>query len=502
MSNIRRQSIISSGVVYFGFALGFLNTYLFTREGSGFTKEAYGLVNVFVALGNIMYSFANLGMTAYINKFFPYYKENVEDRKSDLITWALLTSFIGFLMVVAGGWIFKDLVIRKYGTNAPDLVKYYRWVFPFGMGLTFFSLLEAFSWHLKKVVLTNFLREVLFRLFTTILILFFGWGMIRSYDVFIKTYALTYLLLAAILLLILRREQLLHFNLTPSKVTQKFKKKIVALASFFWSGTLVYSISSVFDTLIIAAVMPNGLAFSGIYSLAQNIASLIQAPQRGIVSSSIAALSQAWKQKDMERIDRIYHRSSINQILFSVGMFILIWLNFKDGVYTFHLQKDYLLAQEVFLFIGLMRMIDMGTGVNAQIIATSIFWKFEFLTGILLLLLTLPMNYMLTKYFGVTGPAISNLISFTIYNAIRYYFLYKKFRLQPFRINALYAIFGGVISYFICAYLFQNYHGFWAMTFRSSAFILLYGGMIVGLKLTPDLKPVIDTVRKKLNVQR
>ncbi|MBI3882851.1 MAG: hypothetical protein HY305_01140, partial [Sphingobacteriales bacterium] len=47
MSQIRRQSIISSVVVYFGFALGFLNTYLFAREG-GFSKEEYGLTGIFI----------------------------------------------------------------------------------------------------------------------------------------------------------------------------------------------------------------------------------------------------------------------------------------------------------------------------------------------------------------------------------------------------------------------------------------------------------------------
>ena len=50
---------------------------------------------------------------------------------------------------------------------------------------------------------------------------------------------------------------------------------------------MVFTISIVFDTIIIAAVLPDGLALAGIYTLAQNIASLIQAPQRGVISSSI-----------------------------------------------------------------------------------------------------------------------------------------------------------------------------------------------------------------------
>jgi hypothetical protein len=53
----------------------------------------------------------------------------------------------------------------------------------------------------------------------------------------------------------------------------------------------------------------------------------LQAPQRGIIASSTAALAQAWKDKDMAKINRIYHRSSINQLIFAVGMFTLIYKN-------------------------------------------------------------------------------------------------------------------------------------------------------------------------------
>ncbi|HEY1115122.1 MAG TPA: lipopolysaccharide biosynthesis protein, partial [Chitinophagaceae bacterium] len=76
MSTIRRQSIISSLIIYFGFAIGALNTYLYTRKG-GFTEAEYGLTGMFIAVANIMYSVANLGMPAYINKFFPYYNAHL-----------------------------------------------------------------------------------------------------------------------------------------------------------------------------------------------------------------------------------------------------------------------------------------------------------------------------------------------------------------------------------------------------------------------------------------
>lgn len=501
MSQIRKQSIISSLVVYIGFAIGFFNTYLFTREG-GFTQEQYGLTGIFIAVANIMFSFANLGMPSYIHKFYPYYHDNLEPEKNDQLTWTLIFSLLGFCLVTIGGILFKDLVIRKYGTNSPDLVKYYYYIFPFGLGLTLFSNLEAFAWQAKKAVLSNYLKELQFRLLTTILILLSFTGIIASFDLFIKLYSFTYLIIAAILLTYLLWKKMAHITFSVSRVSRKFFKKILTLISFVYGGSLVFTISMVIDTIIIAAVLPNGLAMAGIYTLAQNIASLIQAPQRGIISSSLSALSKAWKDKDMKRIDRIYHSSSINQLIFSSGMFALIWLNFSDAIPAFGMQRGYQEAMWVFFYIGMMRIVDMGTGVNSQIINTSVYWRFDFLTGVVLLALTLPLNYLLTKNIGVTGPAIANLVTFTIYNAIRYGFLIRKFNLQPFTVKTLYTIILAVICFYACYLLYHNLHGFAGMISRSITFLVLFTGGTIILKLSPDVMPVWNTLQKKLGIKK
>ncbi len=501
MSQIRRQSIISSVMVYFGFALGFLNTYLFTKEG-GFTKEQYGLTGVFIAIATLMFSFANLGMPSYIYKFYPYYNDNLDKKRNDILSWALLFSLIGFCIVAVSGIYFQDVVIRKFG-NSPELVKYYHWVFPFGLGLTLFGILESYAWQLKKAILTNFLREVQFRLFTTILIVLTFAGLLSSFDIFIKIYSFTYLAVALMLLVYMLAKGYIHLTFTPSIVSRKFFKKILTLVVFVYSGSLVFSISSVFDSLVIAAVLKNGLAAVAIYSLAQNIASLIQAPQRGIIASSIGALSQAWKDKDMPRLQRIYKQSSINQLIFAVGMFSLIWLNFADGVFTFKMQKGYLDAKWIFFYIGLYRIIDMGTGVSSQIIGTSTRWKFEFYTGLILLLLTLPLNYVLTKYFlAELGPAVANLFSFTVYNALRFWFLKTNYKLQPFTKQTLYTIVLGAACYYVCYFLFDRFYGFTWIVVRSISFLILYVSGTLLLKLSADVLPIWQNMIKKVGIKK
>lgn len=497
MSTIRRQSIISSVIVYIGFALGFFNTYLFTRQG-GLTKEEYGLTTTFIAIASIMYSVASLGMPAYVVKFFPYYKAHLPNRKNDQFAWSLIITCIGFLLVLVVGVSFKPVLIDKIFANSPELPKYFYWSFIFGFGYTIYLLLESFAWQYREAVMSNFLREVLFRLLTTVLIVLATLQVIKSFDVFIGIYSFGYVITATVMLIFLIKKNELSFHPSRSNVTKRFRKKIIQLSSYIWGGSLVFNVANVFDMIVIAAVMPNGMAYAGVFALAQNISSLIQAPQRAIVSSSIGPLSQAWKEKNYAKINRIYHRSSINQLIFSIAMFSLIWMNFDDGISTFHLQPTYHAAKIVFLYIGFTKIVDMGTGLNAQIISTSTFWRFEFVSGIILLSLTLPMNYELTKIYGVVGPAFSNLISFTIYNLIRYLFLLKKFKMQPFDAKSAYSLLLGGVSFLLAYFLFNDQSGFIWIVARSFVFLGVYLTGIFALNLTPDALPVLLTLKKKI----
>jgi len=389
-------------------------------------------------------------------------------------------------------------VIRKFSNQSPEVVKYYHWFFFFGFGLSFYSLLEAYAWQLKRSVLTNYFREVQLRLFNILLVVLLYLGILKSFDAFIKLYAVGYVLLAVCLVVVLVARNEIHLTVRVSKVTRRFLRKIVAQASLVWSGQMLYNISSFFAQIVIAAVVPGGLTYVGIYSLAQIVASLVQAPQRAVIAASIGPLAQAWKDKDLKRIDRIYRRSAINQLVFSVGMFLLIWMNFREGVLTFHLNKDFLLAQAPFLYIGLRWVVDMGTGVTNQIIGTSTFWRFDFFTGVTLVAITLPLNYILTKAIGFTGPAIADLVTFSIYNVIRWVFLYRKFKMQPFTAKTLYTLLLGVAAWWICQALFSGMSGVVGIILRSAVFIAFYGGGALALRLSEDVGPVWQTVKKRL----
>lgn len=500
MSSIRRQSIISSVVIYIGFAVGLLNTYLFAKEGI-FLDSQFGLYNAFIAIATIMMAFANLAMPSFIYKFYPYYREYAGGKKNDLLTLAIAISVIGFILVTIAGFTFKELIVRKYGTNAPEIVTFYNWIFPLGLGLTVYTILEAYAWQLQKSVFTNYLKEVQWRLFTTVLIILFATGVINSFDLFIKLFAFSYPFIALTLLLYLLFTRKINFTFKLSKATRRFSKSIVRLCAFVYGGSLIFTISQVFDSLLISSVLDDALSKLAVYSVGQSIVAMIQVPQRGIIAASISHLSQAWKDKNMALIQRVYQRSSINQLIFACGLFSLIILSFTDAVYTFQLKGTYLNAYYVVILLGLTKIIDMGTGVNAQIIGTSTYWRFEMLSGVALLLVMLPSNYFLTKEFDITGTALANLISISVYNAIRIIFLWKKFKLFPFTMQSLYTLLLAAACYSICHFAFMNIHGFAGMFLRSIAFIILYATGAIGMKLSPDIIPVMQTIKKKIGLR-
>lgn len=499
MSQIRRQSIISTIFVYAGFAIGFVNTFLFTRQGSVFTPSEYGLTSIFIAVGNLMYAFSNLGMIAAVYKFHPYYESNLPRNKNDLLTWAMVVSFTGFGFVILAGWIFKDLVIQKFGANSPMFVQYYLWVFPFGFCILLFSLLEVFAWNLRKSILTTFLREMMVKVFTLSLILLISFKVIPTFEQFIKFYAFTYGVSAFFLLGYLLYTGSFELTFSVSRVTKKFYKKIASYASLIYVGSVVLMIAQFIDTLVIMSLL--GTAAAGIFGLGSVIAGLVQAPQRGAIAASVPVLSRAWKEKNYQKITLIYQRSGINLLIASLGIFLLIWLNYVDAVKSFGLKPQYLQSQWIFFFLGMARIVDLGTGVNSQIIGTSSFWRFEFISGMILLTLAIPLNYILVKNFGMIGAAYSNLISFTVYNVVRILFLQQKFNMHPFSQKTIYAIICAFACFALCYFTLRGIHGFPGLLLKSVFFSLLYGGCIILFNLTPDAMPVVQNIRQRLGLK-
>jgi O-antigen/teichoic acid export membrane protein len=498
MGSIRKQTIISSILVYIGFLIGFVNMYLFTREGF-FTTEQYALTRIFFDFGQIMFTFGSLGVIPVIYKFYPYYKDNLPEKRIDIMTWAMAIAFLGFLLVVVAGWLLQPLIVKKFIENSKLVLDYYAWFFPFAMGMLFFSVLEGFSWAVQRSVVSNFLKETSLRILTSVLIALFYIKLI-SFSQFIYLFAFQYLVIFIFLLVFLYKEGHLHFNFSISRVTRKYWKKMVNMQALIFSGTVIAIVAATIDSVIIASVL--GLSSAGVFAFGQYGANLIQIPMRSIQAISASVLSRAWKDKNYKEIDRIYYRSSINLLLIALFIFGNIWLNVQDGMAELNIQKRYLDSMGVLFVLSMVRIVDAGTGLNSMVINTSTFWKFDFYSGVILLAFRLPLTYFLIKTYGIIGSAYAELIAYSVFNFVRFEFLRRKFKMQPFRWNTLYAILLGVSAYFITCFLFGNMHGWSGIFLKAGLFSGIMAAGIFYWKLTPDAAQLYEILLKRIGSNR
>ena len=497
MSQIRKKSILASIWIYIGFLIGALNTYFLTHK-NGFSTDQNGLTRSMIEISQLIFAFSCLGTPTFIFKFLPYYEDNLPTKKNDILGLSLLIAIFGFIFTAFGFYLLEPIVIRKFSLHSQLLVDFYFWILPMGFLVLLYNILDAYSIGKEMGVLSSMLKETVLRLYTLVIIILKILGFI-SFTTFIKLFSVQYLLILTTLVILLKIENKLFLSFKISKVTIKYRKKILSILALTLFSIIVTVLRQSIDGLVLAA--KQNLGKVGIFGLASYMVSIIQVPSRGLIAITYPILSRSWKDKNLGEIHRIYKRSSINLLCYSLFFFFCIWLNFENGLQVLNINSEYLEGKWVFFMLGIVTIIELGTGVNGQIITTSNYWTFELWTSLLLTLLIIPLSYFLTVKYGILGPAIANLFSFSIYNIIRILFLWKKFRMQPFTSKTIEIIAIALISYFVSYTLFKNISGLWGITGRSIVFISLYSVGVYYRKISPDVMPIINNLKKRMGIK-
>ncbi len=432
MGIIQKQGVKSSFFIMIGFLIGAVN--LLVLFPIFFSKNDQGLVRAMLDIGATLSVFCTLGTLPVIYKFYPFYNHYLGPKKNELPFITLIINLIGFGILLIIGWQQKDFIIRKLG-KSPSLAQYFNYVYPYTFFLLIFYWLEAFAWGLRKGVYSNFLRETLIRILTTLLIVAFGLKYI-DLAVFLTFFSLLYVIPSLLLLINLIKSQQFSFkSLQISSVTRRLKGKMFSFALFVFAGQFFNLLARTNDTFLIVGL--RGLNDAAIFAIATYVSAILEIPQRSLNSISIPVLATSWKNKDFANIKNIYHKSVSNLLAIGLLLFGLIWLNTDNLVNFLNWVSNkeaggYDAISKLIFILGLAKLIDLATGVNSQIIGTSNFWKFDFFTNLFYILLSLPLNYYLIKNYNLEGLAYSNLIALCLYNSIRFLFLYKKFKLQPY----------------------------------------------------------------------
>jgi O-antigen/teichoic acid export membrane protein len=183
------------------------------------------------------------------------------------------------------------------------------------------------------------------------------------------------------------------------------------------------------------------------YTVAFFMASLIEIPARSILQIVKPLLAKAWSDGDVNEIATLYRKTSINQMIIGLLLFIGIWMSIDD-VLTFVPEK-YQGIQMVFFYVGLAKLIDVSAGVNGTIIATSDKYRFDLYINLFLILVTVVTNVIFIPKYGIEGAAMATALALFIHNMIKTLILYSFYKIQPFQIASFKLLAIGFATFFL-----------------------------------------------------
>ncbi len=501
MGIIQKQGSKSSIYIFIGFIIGAFN--MLVLYPYFLNTEQIGLTRAILDTGLTLTTLCTFGTIPIINKFGPYYQNYLSVKKNDLPMISLFIGLIGFSLLLLVGFYNKEFILRKLG-KSPSLVEHFNVIYPFTLLFMVFTWMEAFSWTIKKTVVTNFIKETLVRILNSALIVLYGLGIV-NFKTFIVLFSFTYLLPVFILGFTLVKSGEWRFNIISfSSVTKRLKGRIINFSLFLFAGQFFNILAKTNDTFLIVGL--RGLSDAGIFTIAVYLATIIEIPQRSILSISVPILSESWRVKNLKNINDIYTKSVSNLMLIACFLYGILLLNMSNLIEFMNLvshknASNFAPLFNLFFILGLGKLIDMSTGMNGAIIGTSNFWKFDFISNLIFIITAIPLNFILIKHFGLTGLAISNLGTLFVFNLIRYIFLYKKYKFQPYQFKHLQLLIAFGVMLFLLHLIPSCSNFIVDGIVRSSLFIVLFYSLVYWIKPAPELTNMLFDFLEKRNIK-
>ncbi|MGQ9845922.1 MAG: lipopolysaccharide biosynthesis protein [Bacteroidales bacterium] len=478
MGVIRKQTIQGTLYTYLGAGLGvFTNLILLAWF---FTPEQIGLLNVIVAYSLLFAQFANLGFDNVTIRLFPYFRDSTSYHHGffmimfKVLLVGLVISVFVFLLLFP--WLSRNESANSLFSDLGLLV------IPLIVFTLFFNSLDTYSRVLYKSVRGTFLKEVLQRLliiFSIVLYLLFHF----SFNVFAYLYVLSLSIPTLLLFYLLYREKAISLKVEKGFVSSKLKKEMLSVSLFgiitVFSSTIVSNI----DKIMIQQYLD--LTQTGIYSIAFFFGVIITMPSRALTKISSTVVAESWKNNDIKTIETIYYKSCINQLVFSLLLFIGIWANINNLLHL--LPEKYIDIQWVVFWICLGSFIDMATGINSTIIGTSPYYKVQSLFMLIFVVIIVLSNAIFIPFWGITGAAFASALSLFLFNFIRWLFLFTKYKMQPFNFKFLLTIFIGLVAYFLSLLTPKITPFYLDILIRSSVIVSIYSFLVYVFSVSEDI---------------
>lgn len=440
MGIIAKQSIYNVVSIGLAFLIGAVNmVYLYpTYPG----KEFQGLIVALLANSNLIQPFISFGVQHTLIKYFSEAQSKME--RDRLLWFVLLLPLVIIALILPFYFQFNTALLELIAGKGNGVSRFPFLILAIAISTAYFEVF--FSWlrvHLKTVF-GNFLKEVYPRVLVFLLLMAYILEWI-DLDGFINFLIIGYYLRLLCVMCYSFFIYIPSFNFhLPSNWTSLLRYS----ALIFLSGAAASFILDIDKSMIFAITKDENVAF---YAVALYIAAVIEAPGRAMFQITSPLVAQALNSNDLNRLEELLKKSSINLMVVSGLAFLIINLNLLD-FYKLINQPGYASAFSVVILISLGKFFSMSLGCLNNIISNSKYYPYVFWFSVSSAVLAVLLNYYLISAYGIMGAAFATLIVILFINSCKLILIYYAFNIHPYNrkslsiIGSIFLIYGMVYS--------------------------------------------------------
>ena len=482
MGIVIKQSFKNTLSTYIGFGIGAVNAlFLYTNF---LTDEYYGLVAFVLSAANIMLPFMAFGVQNAMIKFYSTFKT-----KNCLNSFLTLMLFLPFVFIIPVGLIGifgYDFIASLLSEKNPMVYEYVWHIYITAIAMAYFEIFYAWSKVHLKTVFGNIMREIFHRFCIMISLgcVYMKWIDVETFiGGVVAVYALR-MIIMKIYAYALRFPVIKFSKIEDVSSILKYSFLIII------AGSIAMVILDLDKFMIGQYLEIENVAY---YSVSVFIATVISVPQRSMHQIMMPLTAKFLNDNNKTELESLYQKSSINLLLISGLIFLLIVVNI-NMLYEI-LPEKFTGGLFVVVIIGLAKLYDNVMGNNNAIIFNSDYYKIVLFFGVLLATLAVVFNMILIPIYGIEGSALATFLAIVIYNTLKLIFVKMKLKMQPFSFTTIKVLILLTVLSFGFYYVEFSFHPMVNIILKSILLSLLYLFLVYKFKFSKDIN---DQLKKYL----
>ena len=461
-------------------AVGIVTTFFIQTKA--LQPEQIGLIDILLQCSLLFGGLAQLGTSSSAMRYYPYFKDE-ENRDHGFFGWTLLVPLIGFAIFLTAFFVFKGAIVDFFTKDAAagaDLfAKYVNFVIPLAFFMLYIAVFETNSNLLLRIVLPKFVREVGLRVGTMAIYLLYYYTVI-GFDGVIVSFCILYGLATLINVVYLLSLKRVSFKIEWDFITPELKRDFLFYTLFMITAALAGNVIPMLSKFFVAG--KTGFHLAGVFTIATNIAALVEMPYRSLGAISRPHISEAMAKQDVKQADTLCKTVALHQFIAGSFVFFLVWINI-DFLFDLLPNGDiYRLGKWAVLLLSLSRLVYSTLGVTTTVLSYSKYYYYSLIFTVLLAAMSIGLNAWLVPKWDINGGAFANVVSYVIYYALLMAFIKWKTGVNPFSTKML-PVVAMVLPLFVLNWL-------WTLAF-TGWFAGLFNNPIIGQTLDAALKSLL-----------